>query len=259
MVILMLKDYNLPDDILNESKLLKKEYRKLLDNIYEKQFVDIIQIECQYSLAVDDITNKVIFSDYDYDGIQEALKRTSSYKENMKTCQKMLDDFWKKTKKFIAQNDLDENATQDQRVGARIRRDAHEFGTTTGRPRDINFLDLEFMRYNARMSGIEVLAATHLDIARADEPIKVCTHYTKDGKVVPYQPGLAYQEGVTPHYIELPGWDGKACSKARTMEDLPDNALRFLAFIQARTGLPFVAATTGAKRDSMVKFPGYSV
>lgn len=147
---------------------------------------------------------------------------------------------------------LDGHATADQLWAASVREEAHEYGTTTGRPRDIAFLDLAFLSYNAKMSGVEVLAGTHLDIG--GKAIKVCTHYTKNGRIIPYQPGLRYQEGVEPQYIELPGWDGEACRNAKSFGELPINARRFLAFVQARTGYPIVAVTTGPKREHMINF-----
>ncbi len=154
--------------------------------------------------------------------------------------------------------DLPLSATAEQRWAAFVREEAHEFGTTTGRPRDILHLDLPFLTYNARMSGIEVLAGTHLDIAQEGQMIKVCTHYTDvKGNFVPYQPGLEYQAEYIPQYVELPGWDGEACRKAKTFDELPENAQKFLAFIQRRTGFPIVAATTGPARKNLVQFPGY--
>lgn len=135
---------------------------------------------------------------------------------------------------------------------------ADEFGTTTRRPRDILHLDLELIRFNARMGGIEVLAGTHLDIAQENQPIKVCTHYERNGIRVPYQPGLQYQAKVEPKYIELPGWNGNQAAQARSFDDLPDNAKKFLAFVQRMTGFPIVVATNGPKRDSLIPFPGYN-
>lgn len=155
-------------------------------------------------------------------------------------------------------SDLPEDLSRDQEWGMWVREEAHEYGTTTGRPRDILYVDLSMLTYNANMSGIEGLAATHLDIATENMPIKVCTHYTDpEGNVVPYQPGLHHLENITPQYIELPGWDGEACRMAKTIEDLPENAAKYLAFIQARTGFPIVAATTGPARQDLIVFPGY--
>lgn len=152
-------------------------------------------------------------------------------------------------------SELNNDATPDQKWAAFIREEANEYGTTTGRPRDINFLDLPFIAYNARMSAIEELAGTHLDVAKDGQTIKVCTHYTdKKGNYVPYQPGLRHQEDIIPNYVELPGWDGEACKKAKTKEELPENALKFLAFIQSRTGFPITCATTGPSRENLINF-----
>ena len=152
------------------------------------------------------------------------------------------------------------NPTIDQKWGAYVREAAHEYGTTTGRPRDILYLDLPSLTYNARMAGIEAMAATHLDIALADMGIKVCTHYTdKKGKLLPYQPGLRYLREAIPQYVELPSWDGAECSKAKTREELPDHAQKFLAFLQNRTGYPIVAVTTGSQRRNLLTFQGYQL
>ncbi len=48
----------------------------------------------------------------------------------------------------------------------------------------------------------------------------------------------------------------KSHKKAKSFDDLPDNAKKYLAFIQARTGMPIVAATTGPGRDNFLEFPG---
>lgn len=138
-----------------------------------------------------------------------------------------------------------------------VREEAHEYGTTTGRPRDILYLDLPLLIYNARLAGIEVLAGTHLDIAREDKPVRVCTHYTRAEVPAHYQPGVRSLMGITPHYVELPGWDGSAVQGARSLQDLPENAVRYLALIQRRTGYPIVAVSTGPARSNFIRLPGY--
>jgi len=103
----------------------------------------------------------------------------------------------------------------DDTWAKRVRDEAHEYGTTTGRPRDILFSDLPMLSYNVRMSGVEMLIGTHLDVSWENVPIPVCTHYTdKRGNVVSYQPGLFYLNKVVPHYVNLPGWNGVLVRKA---------------------------------------------
>ena len=145
--------------------------------------------------------------------------------------------------------------TKEQEWASFVRETAHEYGTTTGRPRDINIVDLPFLSYNTRMSGIETLMATHLDICRAEDSIKICTHYTnKKGTLIPYQPGLRYLKEAIPQYTEVPGWDGEACQQAKSAEDLPIHALKFLAFIQTRLENPITAITTGPARANFIRF-----
>lgn len=146
------------------------------------------------------------------------------------------------------------NPTPDQAWAAFVRESANEYGTTTGRPRDITHLDLELLRYNCRISGIKVLVGTHLDTSQEDYTIKVCTHYTdKKGNEISYQPGLRYLKDVVPQYIELPGWDGEKCRRAESANELPPHAVKFLAFIQSRVGVPIVAVTTGPSRENYLK------
>lgn len=154
--------------------------------------------------------------------------------------------------------DLQKNVrptTSDQVWGQWVREEAFEYGTTTGRPRDINFLDLPFIAYNIKMSGIETLMSTHLDICKEDDSIKICTHYTDaKGNTVPYQPGLRYLSKLKPHYIEVPGWDGKSCQNARSAEELPVHALKFLSLMQQILQTPVVATTTGPSRKHFLTF-----
>ena len=149
-----------------------------------------------------------------------------------------------------------EGLSPEQKHAAWIQYVANEKGTTTGRYRDICYLDLAMLRFNAKVGGVSMLAGTHLDIARAGEPIRVCTHYTDEyGNNVPYQPGIKRQEGLTPQYIDLPGFDGEEVARAQDFIQLPDNAQRFLAFVQRQLGLPITFVTTGPERHNALHVP----
>lgn len=159
------------------------------------------------------------------------------------------------TQVIIPRDLPEEKMNKDQKWARWVQQIANEKGTTTGRSRDICKLDLPFIAYNCRVAGIEVLIGTHLDIAQEGQPIAVCTHYIdKKGKMVPYQPGLRYQKDVIPAYIFLPGWDGELCHKAKSLKGLPQNAQKFLAFVQARIGYPVVGVTTGPERENFLRF-----
>lgn len=166
-------------------------------------------------------------------------------------------DLSKKThgKEIRRVKDLSQTATPDQKWAAWIREEAHEFGTTTGRPRDICHLDLPFLAYNCYAGKINMLSATHLDIARRGEKIKVCTHYTVNGHIVPYTPGIDSKPGVEAQYAEFDGWNKDEVRKAHSFSELPDEAKAFLSFIQARVGIPIVFSTTGPAREHQVRIP----
>lgn len=135
-----------------------------------------------------------------------------------------------------------------------IQEAAHEYGTTTGRPRDINILDLPMLAFNLRISGAQKLVLTHIDIAREDMPIMVSTNYTDaKGRPAFYQPNLADLAQVVPHYTELLGWNGSLCQRATSFKELPKAAQAFLAFLEDSLGLPIVAVTTGPDRKDILK------
>lgn len=155
-------------------------------------------------------------------------------------------------------NELPKNFSSAQERGVYIRREAKEVGTTTKRWRDVAELDLANLSYNAVVGGIESFAVTMMDLSRPGDIIRVSTHYKKDGENVPYEPGMEYMNGLTPQYLELPGWDGAIASQAKSLDDLPINALKYLSLIQARTGVPIVAITASAARDKLITLPGYT-
>jgi adenylosuccinate synthase len=135
----------------------------------------------------------------------------------------------------------------------RIREDAHEYGATTRRPRDIAYLDLPCLRFFAQVSDMNALVLTHLDIAYPDMPIRVCTHYTDaSGEVAPYRPDQRYLDSITPHYLDLPGWDGQAAQGVRSREALPSAALQYIAFLTQALGCTPLMATTGPQREALI-------
>lgn len=154
---------------------------------------------------------------------------------------------------------LPEDATPDQIYADWVRRKAREVGTTTGRFRDMNALDLAFLAHTLHLGEANSLGVTHLDVARESDSIPVATHYVRkdDGKTpIRFRPDLRLLDEVQPHKIYLPGWNGDECAKATAFDDLPENAKKYLAFIQTRTGLPVIAVTTGPDEKNYIEFKG---
>ncbi|WP_374712011.1 adenylosuccinate synthase [Symbiobacterium terraclitae] len=141
--------------------------------------------------------------------------------------------------------------------GDRIREEGHEYGTTTGRPRRIGWLDLVMVRYACRVSGITDLAVPHLDtLAKTGLPVlKVCVGYRlPDGTVTREFPvGLKALSQVTPVYEELPNWEwSDDLSSARRVEDLPEGAQRYISLIEEQTGVPVSILGVGSERTQAI-------
>ncbi|MDH5533602.1 MAG: adenylosuccinate synthetase, partial [Candidatus Pacebacteria bacterium] len=136
----------------------------------------------------------------------------------------------------------------------RIREDAHEYGATTGRPRDIHYLDIPLLSYLMRVGKVEYLVPTHMDIVYPDTPIKVCVGYKKNGKSVDYRPDQEYLTGIEPVFMELPTWDQKAILAAKKPSELPKEAVQFLAFLKKSLNVEILMVTTGPKRNQTVSW-----
>lgn len=141
--------------------------------------------------------------------------------------------------------------------GHRIREEGHEYGTTTGRPRRIGWLDLVMVRYACRVSGITDLAVPHLDtLAKTGIPtLKVCVAYRlPDGTVTREFPvGLKALQQVEPVYEELPNWEwSEKLSTARQFEELPEGAQRYVRLIEEVTGVRVSILGVGSERTQAI-------
>lgn len=133
-------------------------------------------------------------------------------------------------------------------IGDSIRERGHEYGTVTGRPRRIGWLDCVVARYTARLSGITQWAVTLLDVLSGLDTIKICCGYELDGKEIKNPPStIAALRRVKPIYVELPGWK-EDITHAKSLEDLPENARNYLAKIGEITGVPVGLVSVGPDR-----------
>jgi adenylosuccinate synthase len=127
-----------------------------------------------------------------------------------------------------------------------------EYGTTTGRPRRVGWLDLVLLRYAVRLNGMTKLALTKLDILTGINPLRVCVSYQRGEETNRDLPlGLHNLAGFEPVYQDLPGWDADIQS-ARTWEQLPQEAQNYIRFIEEETDVKIGWASVGAERSQMV-------
>jgi adenylosuccinate synthase len=134
-----------------------------------------------------------------------------------------------------------------------LREVGQEYGTTTGRPRRIGWLDLVIGRYAQRINGVTDFVLTKLDNYDGLEEIPVCVAYDVNG--VPHEEMPLTQSDfhhAVPIYETLPGWK-EDVTGARTFDDLPENARRFVEFVEDRIGARISVVGVGPGRDEVIE------
>lgn len=128
-----------------------------------------------------------------------------------------------------------------------------EYGTTTGRPRRVGWLDGVLLRYSARLNGLTEFVITKLDVLSGFETVKICTAYRLGNRTVTELPYGATDLGACePVYEELPGWQ-EDISTVRRWRDLPVAARRYLERVQELLGVPLRIVSVGSERDQVIE------
>ena len=133
-----------------------------------------------------------------------------------------------------------------------IRERGHEYGTVTGRPRRVGYLDAVALRHACRVSGINYLSIMLFDVLSGLKTVKICTGYELDGKEIDYVPAtLSALERCKPIFIELPGWD-EEITDIRDYEKLPNNAKQYLRKIEELTNTEIAIVSVGPDRTQTI-------
>src|SRR5919107_1427224 len=136
--------------------------------------------------------------------------------------------------------------------GEFLRKTGGEYGTTTGRPRRCGWLDVVVGRYAQRINGVTDFVITKLDVLSGLETIPVCVAYEVDGVRHDEMPMTQSDfHHAKPIYEELPGWS-EDISAARTFEDLPVNAQRYVLAVEEMIGQRVSAIGVGPGREAVV-------
>ena len=134
-----------------------------------------------------------------------------------------------------------------------IREIAHEYGTTTGRPRRIGWFDAVAARFSCRINGLTSVALTRLDVFDTMGTLKICTHYVLEGKKIDYFPAsVAELEKCQPVYEEMPGW-GVPITEVRRFKDLPKQAQKYLKRIEELMQCSVNMACCGPSREQVIQ------
>ena len=137
--------------------------------------------------------------------------------------------------------------------GDDLREKGGEYGTTTGRPRRVGWLDLESVKFACEVAGITKIAITKIDILSGLKKIKVGVSYNLNGKSISYSScGYDELEKLKVEYKELDGWD-EDIRGCRKFEDLPKTCQEYIKFIEKFLGVKIAIVSVGPAREEYIK------
>ena len=129
-----------------------------------------------------------------------------------------------------------------------------EYGTTTGRPRRVGWIDLVLLKYAQEVNGFNELFVTKLDVLSGLKEIPVCVAYERDGRKIDrldFSGDARLLAQCKPIYETLPGWqeDLRDC---RDCGNLPKAAQDYVDFIESKIGVPVRTLSVGPERTAMI-------
>jgi adenylosuccinate synthase len=137
-------------------------------------------------------------------------------------------------------------------IGEGIRKRGREYGTTTGRPRRVGWLDLVAVKYSVMINGATGVCLTMLDVLSGLDEVKVCTQYRTGGSASSrFTPDAHELSRAEPVLTTLPGWK-EDISQARKLSELPANARKYVDFIVQTIGVPADFVSVGPDREQTI-------
>ena len=137
-------------------------------------------------------------------------------------------------------------------TGERVRERGNEFGTTTGRPRRIGWLDLVVLRTAVMLNGIDSIALTKLDVLDDFDEIPVCVSYRGGAREYSHFPRHEVESGgVRPVYQTLKGWKTPTVG-IRSWSDLPQEARDYVDFLEKELEVSISIISTGPRREETI-------
>lgn len=129
-----------------------------------------------------------------------------------------------------------------------------EFGTTTGRPRRVGWLDLVLLKYAIEINGTTELFLTKMDVLSGLDQIKFCTGYRRNNQLLSeldLSCDAADLETCIPIYESTPGWK-EDLRPIRSWQDLPQPVLRYIEIIEHYCGVPVTQVSVGPERSAVI-------
>ena len=138
------------------------------------------------------------------------------------------------------------------KIGKHLGTKGKEFGTVTSRKRRCGWFDGVLVRQTIKISGIDGIALTKLDVLDELDEIKICTQYELNGKKIDYLPSVAEDQlKVKPIYKIFDGW--KSSTKGiKNIDSLPDNAKKYIYAVEDFIGAKISSISTSPEREDTI-------
>ncbi len=136
-------------------------------------------------------------------------------------------------------------------TGERLRREGHEFGATTGRPRRCGWIDLPQLRYSIMLNGVTQLVITKIDVLNEFDTIEAATAYRYDDALTDQLPYDLCNYDIEPIYESFSGWK-QSLETALSYEELPLAAQSYLSTLETKLGVPITMVSTGPERRQLL-------
>jgi len=138
------------------------------------------------------------------------------------------------------------------KIGKFLGKKGKEFGTVTNRKRRCGWFDGVLVRQTIKVSGINGIALTKLDVLDELDEIKICVQYELNGKKIDYLPAAAEDQlKVKPIYQIFEGW--KSSTKGiKNIESLPSNAKKYIFAVEDFIGAKISSISTSPKREDTI-------
>ena len=137
-------------------------------------------------------------------------------------------------------------------IGELLGKRGKEFGTVTSRKRRCGWFDGVLVRQTIKISGINGIALTKLDVLDEFDEIKMCIHYELDGKKIDYLPTSSKDQfKVKPIYKTFPGWK-ISTQGVRNINELPEKARNYITAVEDFIGAKISSISTSPEREDTI-------
>ncbi len=138
------------------------------------------------------------------------------------------------------------------KIGENLGKKGKEFGTVTARKRRCGWFDGILVRQTIKISGINAIALTKLDVLDELDEIKMCVGYELNGKKINYLPANSQDQfKIKPIYKTFPGWKSST-QGVRNMKDLPEKAKNYIYALEDFINAKVSSISTSPERDDTI-------